>query len=75
VIIYGSEEFASHGPELPPVSPARPQVSHYGEYNNSHHFGHAEPYVRHGHDHLLGHSHWIMGADGRAWQTGCGCGV
>ena len=74
-IVHGSEEFASQAPELPPVSPDWSPVNRYGGYNNSHQSSGDGVAAHHGHDHLPGHNHAIMGADGRAWQTGCGCGV
>ncbi len=74
-IVHAGQEFAAHNPELPPVSPDWSPVNHYGGYHNSHNHtehsanGHAD------HSHGPGHGHWIMGADGRAWQTGCNCSV
>jgi hypothetical protein len=74
-IVYASDEFAKHEPALPPVSPDWSPVRHYGGYHNSHRINDADGNTQSGHKHLPGHSHWIMGADGRAWQTGCTCGV
>jgi predicted amidohydrolase YtcJ len=70
-VVYGSDEFAKHGPELPAVSPDWSPVGRYGGYCNKH----GGVSAHEGHDHLPGHSHAIMAADGRAWQTGCGCSV
>lgn len=74
-IVFGSEEFKSHQPELPPVSPDWSPVNRFGGYDNSHRLGHGEAPAHQGHDHLPGQAHWIMGPDGRAWQAGCGCSV
>jgi hypothetical protein len=74
-IVYGSEAFKSHSPELPPVSPDWSPVNRFGGYDNSHHSGRNEVSAHLNHDHLPGHSHWIMCANGRAGQTGCGCSV
>jgi predicted amidohydrolase YtcJ len=73
--VYASDEFAQQDPELPPVSPDWSPVRHHGGYRNSHRIQEAGGKIRHGHEHPPGHSHWIMGADGRAWRTGCRCGV
>ncbi|TWT32074.1 amidohydrolase [Blastopirellula retiformator] len=62
-VVYGTGKYAKLAPELPPVSPDWSPVTHYGGYDNS---GPAVPM----------HTHTpIMSADGRAWETGCGCGV
>lgn len=62
-VVYGTGKYAKLAPELPPVSPDWSPVAHYGGYDNS---GPAVPM----------HTHTpIMSADGRAWETGCGCGV
>jgi predicted amidohydrolase YtcJ len=74
-IVHGSKEFAQHAPELPPVSPEWSPVRRYGGYCNSHHEGQEPGSHHHDHDEMPGHSHWILGPDGRAWETGCGCGV
>ena len=74
-IVYAREEFAAHDPELPPVSPDWSPVKQYGGYHNNHTaVGHGAD-AHHNHQHLPGHSHWVLGADGRAWQTGCNCSV
>ncbi|WP_428307088.1 amidohydrolase [Lacipirellula sp.] len=62
-VVYGSAEFTSLCPELPPVSPdwspvARPETR---GYDNS-----APAPPQHAHTP-------IMAADGRVWETGCGC--
>ena len=62
-IVHGAEEFAAHAPNLPPVSPGWAPPAHYGGYDNT------KP-VPPVHEHLP-----IMGADGRVWETGCGCGM
>jgi hypothetical protein len=74
-IVYSKDEFAAQDPDLPPVSPDWSPVKQYGGYHNSH--TKAEPGTdhHHNHQHTPGHSHWVMGADGRAWQTGCNCSV
>lgn len=62
-VVYGSGEYASLSPALPPVSPDWSPVQAFGGYNNS------QP-VPPAHDHLP-----VMAADGRVWETGCGCGA
>lgn len=62
-IVYGSEEFASLSPDMPPSSPDWAPTKHHGGYDNS------KP-IPPTHDHTP-----IMGADGRVWESGCGCGV
>lgn len=75
-IVYASEEFRTYDPALPPVSPDWSPVRHYGGYCNSHALsGTCSNSHRHKHYHLPGHRHWVMGADGRSWQTGCSCSV
>ena len=74
-IVIAGDEFAALGPKLPPVSPDWSPVNSYGGYYNSHGIGDMASDDHHGHAHPPGHGHWIMGADGRAWQTGCNCGV
>ncbi|XZE33929.1 amidohydrolase family protein [Pirellulaceae bacterium SH501] len=62
-VVYGSETYASLAPVLPPASPDWSPVAHYGGYDNSK----TAPPV---------HTHNpIMSADGRVWQTACGCGI
>ncbi len=72
-IVHGSEEFAPLAPDLPPVSPDWSPVKRFGGYHNSHRAARQE--TLHHHDHPPGHHHPVMGADGRVWLTGCGCGV
>ncbi len=72
-IVHGSEEFAPLAPDLPPVSPDWSPVKRFGGYHNSHRAAPQE--TLHHHDHPPGHHHPVMGADGRVWLTGCGCGV
>jgi len=75
VIVHGAAEYASHSPELPPVSPDWSPVVQFGGYH-THKGDIRNPHPGyHGHDHRVGHQHWILGADGRAWQSGCGCSV
>ena len=74
-IVYAGEEFTVYDLALPPVSPDWSPVKLYGGYHNSHAIGDEAPDTHHDHAHLPGHGHWVMGADGRAWQTGCNCGV
>ena len=64
-VVYGTGEFAALAPKLPPVSPdwSPIAVEETRGYNNS-----APTPPRH--DHTP-----IMAADGRVWETGCGCGV
>ncbi len=62
-VVHGVEEFASLAPEMPKASPDWSPVSRFGGYDNSN----TQPPV---HQHTP-----IMGADGRVWTTGCGCGV
>lgn len=62
-IVHGSGEFANLAPPLPPVSPEWSPVARWGGYNNSQP---APP----------PHAHTpVMAADGRVWETGCGCGA
>jgi hypothetical protein len=72
-IVYAKEEFTAYDLELPPVSPDWSPVKRYGGYNNSHTNDGASKNGHEDHTHMPGHSHWVMGADGRAWQTGCNC--
>lgn len=62
-IVHASEEFLAHNPELPPVSPDWSPARHYGGYDNS------QP-IPPLHEHTP-----IMGADGRVWESSCGCGL
>lgn len=62
-IVYASQEFRTLGPELPPVSPNWSPVARFGGYDN-------KVFSPPAHQHTP-----IMGADGRVWETGCGCGV
>jgi hypothetical protein len=62
-VVYGSEEFMSLSPELPPASPEWSPVSAFGGYNNS---LPSPPQ----HQHVP-----VMAADGRVWETGCGCSL
>ena len=75
VIVHAAEEFTSYNPELPPVSPDWSPVNKFGGYHNHHVEDPRTPSPAHDHDHGPGHHHWILGADGRAWQSGCGCAV
>jgi predicted amidohydrolase YtcJ len=75
VIVHGAEEYASESPELPPVSPGWSPVVQFGGYHNQKGTNHIPHPDQHRHDHSAGHHHWILGADGRAWQSGCGCSV
>ncbi|MBX3436790.1 MAG: amidohydrolase [Planctomycetaceae bacterium] len=62
-VVHGVGEYAKLSPDLPPVSPDWSPVRTVGGYNNSQ----PTPPV---HDHMP-----VMAADGRVWETGCGCGV
>lgn len=62
-VVYGADSYSGHSPDLPPVSPDWSPVHHFGGYENSRP---APPK----HEHTP-----IMGADGRVWTTGCGCGL
>jgi predicted amidohydrolase YtcJ len=62
-IVHGTEEYASLEPSLPPVSPDWSPVARFGGYDNTQ----SAPPI---HDHTP-----VMSADGRVWETGCGCGV
>ena len=62
-VVYGTGRHAKLAPELPPVSPDWSPVAHYGGYDNS------NP-IPPSHEHTP-----IMSADGRIWETGCGCGI
>ncbi|MBA4031413.1 MAG: amidohydrolase [Planctomyces sp.] len=61
-LVHGAAEFAKYAPEMPKVSPDWSPVARFGGYDNS------LP-VPPKHTHTP-----IMGADGRVWATGCGCG-
>lgn len=75
-VVYGKEEFASLGLEVPPVSPDWSPVAKYGGYDNSHHHGQINVMEAGVKSVSSGHMHSsVMGPDGRVWQTGCGCGV
>jgi predicted amidohydrolase YtcJ len=62
-IVYGTGEYASLAPSLPPVSPDWSPVARFGGYDNTQ----SAPPI---HDHTP-----VMSADGRVWETGCGCGI
>jgi len=62
-VVYGVGEYAKLAPALPPVSPDWSPVRTVGSYNNTQ----PSPPI---HDHTP-----VMAADGRVWETGCGCGV
>lgn len=73
-IVHASDIFKSHNPELPPVSPDWSPVAHYGGYQNRKPDGLQQNENRQGQGRPHGHTHLpILGADGRAWQTGCSC--
>ncbi len=74
-VVYARDEFTAHDPDLPPVSPDWSPVKQYGGYHNSNITNGPGADYHHKHQHQPGHSHWVMGADGRAWQTGCNCSV
>lgn len=64
-VVYGAEEFEPLCPELPPVSPdwSPVAVEETRGYDNS-----SPSPPKHAHTP-------IMAADGRVWETGCGCGM
>ncbi|WP_440593774.1 amidohydrolase [Schlesneria sp.] len=62
-VVYGTGDFARLSPPLPPVSPDWSPVARFGGYDSR------SP-VPPAHHHTP-----IMAADGRVWETGCGCGV
>jgi predicted amidohydrolase YtcJ len=62
-IVHGTGEYASLAPSLPPVSPDWSPIARFGGYDNAQ----PAPPI---HDHTP-----VMSADGRVWETGCGCGV
>ncbi len=62
-VVHGTGEYASLAPPLPPVSPDWSPVARFGGYDNTQ----SAPPI---HDHTP-----VMAADGRIWQTGCGCGI
>lgn len=62
-VVHGSAEYASLAPSQPPVSPDWSPVARFGGYDNTQ----AAPPI---HDHTA-----VMAADGRVWETGCGCGI
>lgn len=74
-IVHGSEAFAAYNPELPPISPDWSPVSRFGGYHNHRHEGVQAASAGHDHHHGPDHHHWILGADGRAWQSGCECAL
>lgn len=62
-VVYGMGDFAGLAPDRLPVSPDWSPVAKFGGYDNSSPI----PPV---------HAHTpIMSADGRVWETGCGCSV
>jgi predicted amidohydrolase YtcJ len=62
-VVHGTGDYANLSPALPPVSPDWSPVARFGGYDCSH----PSP---------PNHSHTpVMAADGRVWETGCGCGV
>ena len=62
-VVHGIGDYAKLSPALPPVSPDWSPVARLGGYDGS------QPIPP-------GHSHTpVMAADGRVWETGCGCGV
>jgi predicted amidohydrolase YtcJ len=73
-VVHGSEEFAPLAPDQPATSPDWSPVNHYGGYCNSHRGGEDGAGTR-SHAHRPGHGLAILGPDGRAWQSSCGCGV
>lgn len=73
-IVHGAAEYASQSPELPPVSPNWSPVVHFGGYHDQKAAGYTPQSDQPGHNHGAGHQHWILAADGRAWQSGCRCG-
>jgi hypothetical protein len=75
VVVHGAAEYASESPELPPVSPDWSPVVQFGGYHKHKEDNPNLHPGRHGHEHPAGHRHWILGADGRAGQSGCGCSV
>jgi predicted amidohydrolase YtcJ len=62
-VVHGTGEYASRAPSLPPVSPDWSPNARFGGYDNTQ----SAPPI---HDHTP-----VMAADGRVWETGCGCGV
>ena len=62
-IVYGTGDYASSAPDLPPVSPDWSPVANYGGYDNS-------QSLPPKHEHTP-----VMAADGRVWTTSCGCGL
>ncbi len=75
VVVHGAAEYAAESPELPPVSPDWSPVVQFGGYHNHKKDNHNPHPDGHGPEHPAGHQHWILGADGRSWQSGCGCSV
>ncbi len=74
-IVSADKEFAAYAPDLPDVSPDWSPVTHFGGYCNAHEDVDVKAENQPKHENQPDHAHWVMGADGRAWQTGCGCGV
>jgi len=74
-IVHAGAEFAVHNPDLPPVSPDWSPVAHYGGYYPGSAGGEEGSHDCAAHNHDSSHHHWILGADGRAWQAGCGCAL
>ncbi|WP_442482852.1 amidohydrolase [Aeoliella sp. SH292] len=62
-VVYGTGDFVSLAPDTLPVSPDWSPVAKFGGYDNSS----PSPPV---------HAHTpVMSADGRVWETGCGCSM
>ncbi len=75
-IVHSCKEFASYDPELPPISPDWSPVAQYSGYHNKKKQKTTQGAANnHDHDHRPGHHHLTLGAEGRAWQSGCGCSV
>ncbi len=62
-VVHGSQEYTKLDPPLPAVSPDWSPMARFGGYDNSQP---TPPVFQHTP---------IMAADGRVWETSCGCGV
>ena len=60
-VVHGTQEFQGLAPDLPPASPSWSPTARFSGYDNS------DP-TPHDHTHPM-----VIGADGRLWESGCGC--
>lgn len=72
-IVYGTGEFASLSPEMPPASPDWSPAAHGPGYFQHDHSCDAGGHQCHGGEGP--HKHFFMGPEGRLWGESCGCWV